>query len=686
MKNFRYILRYYIDPGYEEDTRIAELVDFCKRSTVDEVMLFFNPEELNDGHITIEKIQPWLVMAKKLKQILTDNGVSMSVNPWTTLVHSPRGRKLKEGQNFNLMVGENGKNNGVTVCPLCKNWLDYMCSLWSLVAAGLQPEAMWIEDDWRLHNHGRILGWGGCFCEEHLQKFSEKIGRKVSREEIIADVYAAGSVHPWRKIYLELNGELMTAPIRKLREAVKKASPETKVALMCAGIDINSAEGRNWHALQDAVGFDPEFTFRPTISPYTEVWAMQQFPVHARMITAALKRPLDICPELETGPRHGIYSKSNSFAGWELEQCIAFGANAITINHFDMLGCGTCTAPGFAEMLRRKRPRLEAVSALQLDDDDSLGANILFSTENAKYLKMENSGISALNNHSDEWGKTASILGFSHRYTQEIIVSAQVTLVSGQTLNAFDDEKVRELLSGKVILDAIAAQGVIERGFGEYLGFDSAPVRHYHNVSAYSYEEIPESDPALYGVKNPRMTIQRACRQLYEFTPAYPRVKILSNIRKFDHTLMFGGVFSYDNPAGGRVVTLSYPLGDQGDSEWFYMGWFNPFRRIFMHRLLRRTAPDMTIACCEDHPMQTHRLHFDGGEFFAAFNAATDAAEKVVLNITNLPAGSLELLNADGKWVKDDALSVQNLPDGQNRIIFNREIPVLGSFMCRIIK
>ena len=56
MNDFRYILRYYIDPGYCENERIAELVDFCQNSCIKEVMLFFNPEEVNNGHITLEEL------------------------------------------------------------------------------------------------------------------------------------------------------------------------------------------------------------------------------------------------------------------------------------------------------------------------------------------------------------------------------------------------------------------------------------------------------------------------------------------------------------------------------------------------------------------------------------------------------------------------------------------------------
>ncbi|MBE6392220.1 MAG: hypothetical protein E7042_08525 [Lentisphaerae bacterium] len=685
MKKFRYILRYYIDPGYEEDARIKELVNFCKRSSIEEVMLFFNPEEVNNGHITIEELSPWLTMAKKIKSTLNSNGIALSINPWETLLHSPRGRCLKPGQNFRLMVGETGKNNGVTTCPLCENWLAYICELWAFVAKELQPDAMWIEDDWRLHNHGRILGWGGCFCDEHLRIFCERAGiNSVSREELIEKVYGAGVVHPWRKIWFDLNGELMLEPIKTLREAVRSASPRTRIALMCGGTDINSLEGRNWHALQDAAGFDPAFQVRPTMSPYTEVRSMMQYPVPARMIVAALKRPLEICPELETGPRHGIYSKSNSFIGWQLEQCAAFGAHAITLNHFDMLGCGICTAPGFDKVLNKKYPRLCAIKELDLDDDNSLGANILFSTEVSRYVKAEKSGINQLNGRSQEWGNVAEILGFSHRYTTKIESnSKQVTLVSGQTLNAFGDDEVKKLLSGRVILDAVAAAGLIARGFEKELGLKN-PVRHYHNVSAYSYEEIDESDASVYGVPYPRLTLQRACRQLWQFTPVSDEVKILSKVKKFDHSDMFGCTFCYRNPSGGTVAVLATPMGDQGDSEWFYMGYFSPFRRIFLQRLLRCVAPEMAIAFTEDFPCQTSRVKYDGGEFFAALNSTTDTAEKIVIRINQMPKGTIEILTDSGAWEQCGKVKITDLGNNDALLLWERPLEPLSGLIFRI--
>jgi hypothetical protein len=53
-----------------------ELLNFCREADIDEVMLFFNAEELNSGHITEEELAPWLAMAKKIKAQLERQGVA----------------------------------------------------------------------------------------------------------------------------------------------------------------------------------------------------------------------------------------------------------------------------------------------------------------------------------------------------------------------------------------------------------------------------------------------------------------------------------------------------------------------------------------------------------------------------------------------------------------------------------
>jgi hypothetical protein len=291
--------------------------------------------------------------------------------------------------------------------------------------------------------------------------------------------------------------------------------------------------------------------------------------------------------------------------------------------------------------------------------------------------------MAALANFSDEWGRVGAILGFSFRFTKAIEPGRQVTLVSSQTLNAFSDEEVKTLLSGSVILDAVAAKSLIDRGMGEYLGVSSYTMHHY-DETPFSYEEIPEEDEKVYGVKNPRLTLQRAFQEICEFTVADGRVKLLSHIRRYDHQPMLGGVFAFDNDLGGRVLTFAYQLGDRGGEEWFYMGFFNPFRRIFMQNLLRYAAPEMALACAEEFPFQMHRVAYDGGEYFAAINSTSDSAERVVISVSALPQGKWEVLDDDGNWQEDERLEV--IPDAggrDGRIVWHGEIKTLNTLMFR---
>ena len=87
---FRYILRYYIDPGFAEDKRIAELLELCKKGRIEEVMFFYNPEELFQGYPDDAEVESWFALAKKVKAALDGAGILMSINPWTGRSGLPR--------------------------------------------------------------------------------------------------------------------------------------------------------------------------------------------------------------------------------------------------------------------------------------------------------------------------------------------------------------------------------------------------------------------------------------------------------------------------------------------------------------------------------------------------------------------------------------------------------------------
>ena len=248
-EKYNYILRYCISPGCCEAERMDTLIDFCQRSKTEEVMFFVLPEELNTGHATLDELEPWITIIHEGKRRLSEIGVRTSINPWMTLLHCDRGRTLKPGQNFRTMVDIDGNVSSACACPLDEVWLDNLCACYAKFAE-LSPDVLWIEDDFRLHNH-LPLNWGGCFCDEHMKRYSQLAGKELTRQEFVQAVCAQGDVHPLRKVWLDFSRETMLYLAKRISDAVFAVNPNITMGLMTSDPAVHSAEARDWHTLMN---------------------------------------------------------------------------------------------------------------------------------------------------------------------------------------------------------------------------------------------------------------------------------------------------------------------------------------------------------------------------------------------------------------------------------------------------
>lgn len=65
--------------------------------------------------------------------------------------------------------------------PCARSGKGHIAGLYARYAQ-LEPSILWVEDDFRLHNHAPLV-WGGCFCEEHMRLYSERAGKALTRED-----------------------------------------------------------------------------------------------------------------------------------------------------------------------------------------------------------------------------------------------------------------------------------------------------------------------------------------------------------------------------------------------------------------------------------------------------------------------------------------------------------------------
>lgn len=643
--SYRYILRYLIDPFFDPEARLKELVAFCQSARIEEVMLFVTAEELSAGHPTSEELDHYIELGRAARHQLSQEGIALSLNPWSTIYHSARGRRLRGSQSFRLMVGENGVMSQISPCPLDHSWQQYLSDSFARLAGEIKPTALWIEDDWRLRNHDAALGWGGCFCEDHLARFSSKVGQSVTREELLEAILQPGSPHPWRSLWLDLSGETLLQPLRRVSEAIRTASPGTRVALMSGSPDAHAAEGRDWRLFQEAVGYAPTFLGRPTMKPYTQMNALETQPGMTRLAFANYEGEIEIYPELENSPRCGIYSKSQAYSRWQILNAAVMGSAGITINHYDMLGNGISLDEDYGRGLEELKPILNALKELGLDDRQADGVRILFHPHISRVRQTESAtkGMVALSQNSAAWGDTCFILGIAHHYSKEAGESPAPTLVNQQTLRAFSDEEILRLLSGALILDAESVEILLERGFGELLGI-GAQGRKTLAQAAYSYEQI-EAERFGGPLRRPRMTAQRCSTWLLPLEPQ-AGAEILTGIYGPDHRRLWTASTLFRNSRGGRIVCLTYPI--QGASQ-FFMAFFNVYRKAFLQRLLFEMSPSAYLACVANHPLQAYRT---SGNFLAALNPTDDRVGHVdwLINRNDFVNGSWEHLERDGSW------------------------------------
>lgn len=683
---FHLILRYQIDPAWESEARIDEIVAYCEEAGIGEIMLLLLAEELSTGHPTDAEWEEWIGLACRLRDRLAARGLTLSLNPWTTTYQVPRGRTLRKGQRFRLMVGETGKENDVTACPLCPEWQRYLCESFSKLAREVRPMAIWVEDDWRLHNHGPELGWGGCFCEAHLERFSKATGQTVTRQELVKAILQPGTPHPWRARWFDLSRETLLEPMEALRGAVHDANPDCQLGLMSSRPDQHSVEGRCWSALGRAVSGERPFLLRPHMEPYTEERAFRTTASVTRHTLACLSGPVAIYPELENSPRCGIYSKSARHTVWQMLEAAVLGAPGITINHFDNVGSGTSLDPKLGAHLRAAKPFLDALVPLGIDDRNAQGVQILFSPEVASHLHLpeiagnSSGGIDAealsrqmqlnpsgaggagfagsmqsLVHPSLVWAETCAILGIAHRFTQTIEPGRGPILINGQTLRAFNDEAVLQLLSGFCVLDAAATRLLQERGFGNRLGVRVGAARKVEE-GPFAYEQFFEENPACFGVASPRLTAQRIAGTFHELQPAggaVVRAGLFSPGRKF----LSPSTVDYANPAGGRVITLAYSM--DGGAQ-FFMAYFNTFRRMFWQNLFLEDPRGGGLVMGPDGT-RLYRHRIAGGTLVSVLNPTLDAIDGVILRCSDFGdvQGAWKLLGSNGLW-SDLQISMQN--------------------------
>jgi hypothetical protein len=473
---YLYILRLAMVPDFHEEERSGALSAFCREAQIDDVAFILWAEELNTGHLTLHEIEPWLRMVERVKPRLAAQGVTTSLNPWSALLHADRGRSLKPGQQFRLMVDSTGRTASATACPLCPALREHLRQQYERLAQ-LQPRVIWVDDDFRLHNHSPLL-WGGCFCELHMQEFSRRAGRTVAREEFVRGVLQPGPPHPFRRIWLDTNRETMVSLAAMLGQAVRRVSSETQVGLMSSAPEVHCIEGRDWEGVLRGLAAGKAPVNRPHLPSYSEVSGadyLWNFSRISRLSAAMVPPDTLLYPELENWP-HSRFSKSRTFTRFQVESSAALGTAGITMDIFDLFGNGAMPREGYAQPLVHAKALANRLKGLKLEHSKESGVQVLYNPKASYSLWTEKGqSLSELAPEEDFWAGFLGVMGIAHTFREWSGQKQSVLAISGQYGRGLQAPQIRELLSGNVVLlngDAIFT--LVQMGLGSIVGVKRA--------------------------------------------------------------------------------------------------------------------------------------------------------------------------------------------------------------------
>lgn len=486
--------------------RAAELVSTCKKYAIDDVMFYVNYCGFEDYYVhkTVEDMRRYAEALKRIKPMFDAEGISVSLNPMTTIGQGEFAGGLRGKHAFTTLTGPTGIQSNATACPLNEEFNEYITSVYSFLTREIKPRIIWIEDDFRMHNRVH-LNWGGCFCDLHMKKYCEALGKTVTRDEFVEKLLEPDAVNrEYRFAYASVTRKAMESLAKNIADAVHAACPETRIGFMTSHPEEHAVEYRDWDGLFDAADergvYDRiHLPHYEQCSPQEYLWDFTKISVQTR---ARISPKTAVLPELEASP-DSPYMKSVNFARMQLETAQVLGTEGITLALYE--GNGIVKKWGYHEMLAAEKPYLQAVQDLNLDFNSLDGVTVPFSDESV--LHMKPTDYCDFLDHikpDDSWFSALfASIGVAFKLEKDPIRAVnKVVAVSGQWLRNFArDEAISFIKNNFLLLNADAVETIVDLGLGEYIGVKAVESNGADKPEEYAVADIAEADFDVCGIK-----------------------------------------------------------------------------------------------------------------------------------------------------------------------------------------
>lgn len=546
--NEEHIDEFCEDIAYQIKNDIATMPLFCFTLT---------PE----GDPAIDKAKLCCEIYDEYKKKLDERKLPSGVLIQATIGH---GWKLNQASAFQKYVGLSDGKSPEICCPLDKGFQKYIRASAARIASS-HPDHIMLDDDFRLISRPAH----GCACPLHMARLGELLGRPITREELWEALNQENTADRarLRELFIQTQIDSLTECAREIRGGIDEVAPSIPGSFCLCG----SGEGA-YEIASIMAGKGNPVIIRVNNADYCAE-NPRRFISHS-LFRAALQRnaltgtPDLLLAETDTCPQNRYSTpaaKLHSHFTLSILEGMGGAKHWITRLGAYEPKSGVAYRKKLAAFAGFYRELIRITPTLTW-----LGCKI--PVPDSPRFRLTENDVSC--NKAPGWcSHVLDHMGLPTHFSED---GEGVCFFDENSVRRFTDGELLRFLSGKVVLDAPAAERLIARGFGKYLGVDVK--RREPGAKNASGEMIyPDGiSDALYEV-----------RELVPLSDSVKRYSDVYHLRDgIEKEILFPGVTCFENELGGVVVVFSgdtcfpFKLADA-------FGFLNETRKGQLARILR---------------------------------------------------------------------------------------------------
>ena len=594
-----------------------------------------------------------------------------------------------------------GKVREFTACPGEEGFRKDFAAKCAAIAGAGHPFLYLMDDDFRYYTLG-------CFCEGHLRRFAEMVGRVVpnapqlavnggalTRKEMVAALRMEGEAGhrvrmAWHRFQI---GDLMLLA-KAASEAIAAVSPETRVGLCAPGKFPEREIAEVARALAGS--------HRPVIRWWGSVYGYD-FPVEtsgllfsAQWSKENLPQDIECIYEADPCPHSRFYASAVRMEAL-ITTTLAFGYSAPLFQALGGRPDALATSPDYIDMHKRCMERFSAVKAEGLKGR-IVGVQAFFDPD-SRVGGVGGSAKKPLDVAA--WHRSLNRMGIPVTTAE-----SPVKLLAGHhAFRTMDGAAITNLLSGGalgttrptsgVFLDGAAAEALTERGFAPLIGVKAA-MRDKIDFTGerqvawdgkgVSFGSSFHQNYGLDGSAVSRLEVCGGGLGISRPTDAEMVGRVVPNASQTEIVTEFysgskhqPAITYFENALGGKVVVMAVNLADCKAPNFF-----NFAKRDLLVEIFRRLGGDCVVPVHVVDRANVMLVANDDGErlFLEAVNLSCDPADSLVFEVMPPYAGGrVEFL--DGATWRDAGAAW----DGNSFTVKPPvEIDVYGTLIMRIFR